>query len=110
MKSSLDTTLRTLPQRPGVYLFRDRRESALYVGRAAQLRRRVRSYWGPLDDRPHLRAMVRRVRDVEVTVCETEHAAAFVERDLIARSEEHTSELQSHHDLVCRLLLEKKKK
>src|SRR5437667_938628 len=31
-----------------------------------------------------------------------------VEDDL--RSEEHTSELQSHHDLVCRLLLEKKKK
>src|SRR5437773_5876516 len=28
----------------------------------------------------------------------------------MARSEEHTSELQSHHDLVCRLLLEKKKK
>src|SRR5437773_7221019 len=27
-----------------------------------------------------------------------------------SRSEEHTSELQSHHDLVCRLLLEKKKK
>src|SRR5471032_676942 len=29
---------------------------------------------------------------------------------IAARSEEHTSELQSHHDLVCRLLLEKKKK
>src|SRR3970282_2596227 len=28
----------------------------------------------------------------------------------LPRSEEHTSELQSHHDLVCRLLLEKKKK
>src|SRR5437773_5530760 len=28
----------------------------------------------------------------------------------VGRSEEHTSELQSHHDLVCRLLLEKKKK
>src|SRR5437773_4971852 len=28
----------------------------------------------------------------------------------LLRSEEHTSELQSHHDLVCRLLLEKKKK
>src|SRR5437773_4878953 len=27
----------------------------------------------------------------------------------VSRSEEHTSELQSHHDLVCRLLLEKKK-
>src|SRR5437773_7452687 len=31
-------------------------------------------------------------------------------RGFINRSEEHTSELQSHHDLVCRLLLEKKKK
>src|SRR6266851_6046107 len=30
--------------------------------------------------------------------------------DEAPRSEEHTSELQSHHDLVCRLLLEKKKK
>src|SRR5437667_4031302 len=30
--------------------------------------------------------------------------------DVRPRSEEHTSELQSHHDLVCRLLLEKKKK
>src|SRR6266540_6676209 len=30
--------------------------------------------------------------------------------DAYSRSEEHTSELQSHHDLVCRLLLEKKKK
>src|SRR5438034_5933696 len=29
--------------------------------------------------------------------------------DLSARSEEHTSELQSHSDIVCRLLLEKKK-
>src|SRR5437667_7300439 len=36
-----------------------------------------------------------------------------IERDcaaLVDRSEEHTSELQSHHDLVCRLLLEKKKR
>src|SRR5437773_4181719 len=31
-------------------------------------------------------------------------------RSALPRSEEHTSELQSHHDLVCRLLLEKKKK
>src|SRR5438034_8633749 len=31
-------------------------------------------------------------------------------RPLLHRSEEHTSELQSHSDLVCRLLLEKKKK
>src|SRR5689334_24532741 len=34
----------------------------------------------------------------------------FLERQQIARSEEHTSELQSQFHLVCRLLLEKKKK
>src|SRR3970282_2664301 len=33
----------------------------------------------------------------------------IIEKDVKKRSEEHTSELQSHHDLVCRLLLEKKK-
>src|SRR5438034_5243524 len=33
----------------------------------------------------------------------------FVEKGTRIRSEEHTSELQSHSDLVCRLLLEKKK-
>src|SRR5690625_5503040 len=37
-------------------------------------------------------------------------AAALVFRDDVARSEEHTSELQSRGHLVCRLLLEKKKK
>src|SRR5437667_5424140 len=37
------------------------------------------------------------------------HAAVGAARNRHSRSEEHTSELQSHHDLVCRLLLEKKK-
>ena len=32
----------------------------------------------------------------------------MLQQKLLYRSEEHTSELQSHHDLVCRLLLEKK--
>src|SRR5438034_7106624 len=39
------------------------------------------------------------------------HSADQLRRDIeVPRSEEHTSELQSHSDLVCRLLLEKKKK
>ena len=41
-----------------------------------------------------------------VTLVET--ALENIRRDILTRSEEHTSELQSHHDLVCRLLLEKK--
>src|SRR5260221_5437234 len=42
----------------------------------------------------------------EVTTTEA-HTSTFTE-ELASRSEEHTSELQSHSDLVCRLLLEKK--
>src|SRR5437773_9052880 len=38
-----------------------------------------------------------------------ETAFLLQQSSAIPRSEEHTSELQSHHDLVCRLLLEKKK-
>src|SRR5437588_7013134 len=39
-----------------------------------------------------------------------ERLHAFASLSYLFRSEEHTSELQSHSDLVCRLLLEKKKK
>src|SRR5438105_12511030 len=45
-----------------------------------------------------------------VLVTGTHEASAEVVNTLYARSEEHTSELQSRVDLVCRLLLEKKKK
>ena len=44
--------LRALPARPGVYIFRSRTGRALYIGRAGDLRRRVRSYWTGADARP----------------------------------------------------------
>src|SRR5438034_5915921 len=52
-------------------------------------------------------------RGHEVVAVMTHSATRFVGPvtfEAITRSEEHTSELQSHSDLVCRLLLEKKKK
>src|SRR5947207_947176 len=58
------------------------------------------------DALPILDALGARV--AEEAVADDELVAAEVAAD--ARSEEHTSELQSHSDLVCRLLLEKKKK
>src|SRR5438034_5581855 len=53
---------------------------------------------------PQIRGMVEQVGVDEEESRELEHFAHQ------GRSEEHTSELQSHSDLVCRLLLEKKKK
>jgi excinuclease ABC subunit C len=58
----------------------------LYVGRAANLRRRVASYWGGLKDRRHLIAMVRKVSRVEVVACDSEHEAAWLERNILERS------------------------
>src|SRR5437773_4365560 len=54
-----------------------------------------------------LRAAVEAVR-VEPQITAYITAVVRGTREAASRSEEHTSELQSHHDLVCRLLLEKK--
>jgi excinuclease ABC subunit C len=66
-----------------VYRFRDAGGRALYIGRAGDLRRRVRSYWGALRDRRHLRRMVPRIAAVEAVVCDSEHEAAWLERNLL---------------------------
>src|SRR5688572_31415379 len=58
---------------------------------------------------PHIegRAVVRNIRHAKIVV---QAVGAGGSRRLQRRSEEHTSELQSQSNLVCRLLLEKKKK
>ena len=72
-----------LPTRPGVYRFRDRHGRTLYVGRAADLRSRVRSYWGTLPERRHLRRMVTQVDRIEAAVCGSRHEAAWLERCML---------------------------
>jgi excinuclease ABC subunit C len=74
-----------LPSAPGVYRFRDARGRVLYVGRAVDLRRRVGSYFGELGDRRHLAPMVQRIARVEAAVCDSEHEAAWLERNLLER-------------------------
>src|SRR2546428_1943782 len=58
-----------------------------------------------------LKAEGRKVRRPDLTFAVMDHSVPTTDRTLpiIDRSEEHTSELQSRSDLVCRLLLEKKK-
>jgi excinuclease ABC subunit C len=72
-----------LPQAPGVYRFRDTRAGVLYLGRAANLRRRVASYWGDLGSRGHLAPMVARIARVQALGCDSEHEAAWLERNLL---------------------------
>ncbi len=78
--------LRQLPTRPGVYLMRDAEGNILYVGKAANLHHRVRSYFGTGQKLPiKLQQMVSRVNDFEFFVTNSEQEALILELNLIKR-------------------------
>jgi DNA polymerase-3 subunit epsilon len=72
----------TLPRRPGVYLFRDRDGTVFYVGKAKNLRTRVRSYFYG-DTRKSVETMLRELDTIEHRVCTTELEAEVTELRLI---------------------------
>jgi excinuclease ABC subunit C len=74
------------PTGPGVYLFRDDAEQTLYVGKAADLRSRVRSYLKPGGDgRYQLRFLENEARDVEFIATATEQEALLLENTVIKK-------------------------
>src|SRR3982750_3463005 len=86
MASRLEDQLKSLPARPGVYLFRDRSGDVLYVGKAKSLRPRVRSYFQQsADTRTAIRQLPERVADIEVIVTQNEVEALHLEQNLIKR-------------------------
>ena len=74
---------RGAPTRPGVYLFRDRHEQVLYVGRARDLRVRLRSYFGSERQRPSVEAALLALERIEWRVLGSELEAALEEVRLI---------------------------
>jgi excinuclease ABC subunit C len=82
----LESKLKALPAKPGVYLFRDDRGEILYVGKAKSLRSRVRSYFQQsLDSRAAIQQLPDRVADIEVIVTGTEVEALHLEQNLVKR-------------------------
>ena len=73
-----------LPRAPGVYLFRDRADRVLYVGKAANLRSRVRSYFGG-DDRRKVPQLLRETERIDHVVCADTLEAEVREVRLIQR-------------------------
>ncbi len=81
-ESPLRLTLDVLPNKPGVYRMRDATGKILYVGKAKNLRNRVRSYFqkaGVAERGPRIELMVARVHDVDCIVTETEQEALILE-------------------------------
>jgi len=73
----------SLPAAPGVYLFKSERGAILYIGKAQNLRARVRSYLSGSDGRFRVPHLVERARDVDAVVTANVKDALLLENELI---------------------------
>jgi excinuclease ABC subunit C len=86
VENGVQGQLKTLPAKPGVYLFRDARGEVLYVGKAKSLRSRVRSYFQKTTDgRAQIAQLPERVAELEVIVTGSEVEALHLEQNLVKR-------------------------
>ena len=85
LKPALQARLDALPRSPGVYLFKDRQGRVLYVGKASELRSRVRSYFraGSPDGRYFVDRLPAELGELETYVTKSEKEAALLENTLI---------------------------
>ena len=82
--------LKSVPNRPGCYLMRDRRGVIIYVGKAKNLRRRVSSYFRPgAKHPPKVRSMVDTVYDFEFMTVRNEAESLLTEASLIKKYKPH---------------------
>ena len=88
MKQEVLDRLETLPAEPGVYLMKDAKGEVIYVGKAVNLRNRVRSYFrngGEGDGRAFIPFLDALLDEIEVIVVRTEQEALLLESELIKR-------------------------
>ena len=74
--------IRELPDRPGIYVFKDAEGKVLYVGKATSLRKRASSYL-TREHEPRLAAMVHEAADLEYVVTDTTAEALLLENNWI---------------------------
>ena len=90
MNDLIKERLKSLPNRPGCYLMRDRRGVIIYVGKAKNLRKRVQSYFRPgARHAPKVRSMVNTVADFEFMTVRNEAEALLTEASLIKKHKPH---------------------
>lgn len=86
MNSDIQRKLETLPQKPGVYKFKDSQGNLLYIGKAINLHNRVRSYFNSdLEDRPRVRQMIPFIADLDITETNNEIESLVLESALIKK-------------------------
>lgn len=86
LSDKIKAKIATLPDKPGVYLMRDRSGRIIYVGKAASLRNRVRHYFQSATLRsaePKLRGLIRSIDDFEFIVVRSDADAVVTEGRMI---------------------------
>jgi excinuclease ABC subunit C len=82
-KVGLETKLRSLPTGSGVYQFKDKTGKIIYVGKAKNLRNRVRQYFNARTAGPRIDRMISLISDVEIINTDSEVESLILEMNLI---------------------------
>ena len=83
-ETKLPKKLETIPAGTGVYMMKDARNEVIYVGKAKNLKNRVRSYFQSSgDERLFIRFLVKRIADIDFVLTDTEKEALILENNLI---------------------------
>ncbi|MEM7112333.1 MAG: excinuclease ABC subunit UvrC [Chloroflexota bacterium] len=77
--------LKNLPTKPGVYLHKDKHGTIIYIGKAVNLRNRVRSYFQKNVDSIKTHQLRKRITDIEIITTDTELEALLLEMNLIKK-------------------------
>ena len=103
METRLEEKLASLPAVPGVYLMRDRAGNALYVGKAVNLRSRVRSYFSKTEtDRAFIPLLEQLVGDLETFLVSNEKEALLLENELIKKHKPRFNvQLRDDKNFIC---------
>ena len=83
----LETTVKNLPMLPGCYLYYDKKDEVIYVGKAVNLRNRVRSYFNPTTwvQSPKTGRLVKEIERIEFVIRANELEALIQEAELIKK-------------------------
>ncbi len=81
--NELQKKLENLPKLPGVYLFKNKNDKIIYIGKAKSLYHRVKSYFSPNLNSLKTEALVSKIADLDVIVTDNEVEALILEANLI---------------------------
>lgn len=85
MNTKVSLQVKTLPDSAGVYLYYDKKDTVIYVGKAKNLKKRVSSYFTKNHENGKTRILVQKIAKIKHIVVETETDALLLENNLIKK-------------------------